>query len=99
MKLPGGAGYWKLVWFTNIFSPIILDSNELAGANCAVTSSGGGALTHLLSWQELKIQPSLNSQLVPVHMQGAEGTEAAAVPAPEADKQVSCVVEASITRH
>jgi len=47
--------------------------------------------------QELKIQPSLNSQLVPAHLQGASesATETPAAPAPEADKQDEAMAQPS----
>jgi hypothetical protein len=45
----------------------------------------------VLIFQELKIQPTLNSQLVPPHLQGAEPAEAPAAPTPEADKQVNII--------
>jgi len=37
--------------------------------------------------QELKIQPTLNSQLIPTHLQGAETAETPASPPAESDKQ------------
>jgi len=47
--------------------------------------------------QELKIQPSLNSQLVPAHLQGAteSAAETPAAPAPEADKQDEAMAQPS----
>lgn len=47
--------------------------------------------------QELKIQPSLNSQLVPAHLQGASesAAETPAAAAPEADKQDEAMAQPS----